>query len=94
MFKKKAEEFTDLYKDVNIENADVKKFKQDAVDLFKNCIVNFFGFRMQSYPQDPTGNNYIKFDPDYFPTFTKTEWADYGPLSDKFEGMAVSYTHL
>ena len=80
----KAKGFTDSYKNVNIN----LEFKQDAVNLFKHCIVDFFKFKMLPHPQDTVMDNYIKFDPNAFPTFAENEWAEYGPLTDDFKGMA------
>ena len=85
----RAKKFTADYKAKNVGLAD-ENFKKEAAELFKDCIVNFFGFKMLPNQKDDVKDNYIEFASKDFPTFAEKKWSKYGPLTDRFLDMATA----
>uniref|UniRef100_A0A7M5UE89 Uncharacterized protein n=1 Tax=Clytia hemisphaerica TaxID=252671 RepID=A0A7M5UE89_9CNID len=63
-----------------------EEIKEDAVKFFKKCIVDLFGFRMESNPEDQDRTNFIAFKD--VPTFEEREMQNFNPMKDAFEPFA------
>ena len=77
-----AESFTKKYE----ESESSPEFKDDAVKFFKDCIVDYFGFKMIPNPTDDDTTNFIAFDEKTFPNFAQKE--SFGPLHSSFNPIA------